>query len=74
MKHIKVKVQTGSRREYVSESKRDILHIEVKEKPERNEANNRVRAIVAEHFSIPVRLVKIVSGHKRPNKVIAIMS
>lgn len=71
-KHVKVHVKTSSKRERVEMQKRDILEIDVKETPERNGANKRVRELVAEHFSKPVHTVRIVRGHHSPHKIIEI--
>ena len=54
----------------VSASRFDVS---VKEKAERNQANARVIALIAAHFKVPVKQVRIVSGHHAPSKILSII-
>lgn len=65
--------------EVVSSSKKDRIEItpkgirvSVREDAEAGRANTRVKQLLALHFKIPVRAVKIITGMKRPKKVIQI--
>ncbi len=50
----------------------DHSEISVREKAERNMANTRVIELVAEHFGVSVKKVRIVNGHRHPSKLIVI--
>lgn len=70
---IRVNVKAGARRERFSQLMEDSFLIEVREEAERNEANNRVRALVAQHFLVPLKAVMVVSGHKSPKKTLRVL-
>ena len=66
---IKVKVFVNEKRENVKKISEDKLEIRVKEKAENNMANKRVLKIVSEYFNS--KDVRIVSGHKKVNKIVS---
>jgi len=72
--YVHVKVVAGAPKESFSQKKKSVDHFEVsvKEKAERNEANNRVLALVASHFKVPVAKVRIINGHRHPSKLLVI--
>ena len=72
--HIKVKVKTGAKKERCTSIASDVLSVEVKEKPERNMANRRVREIVAKRLSVPLSAVRLIRGHHSPSKIFHITS
>ena len=72
MQYIHVKVTAGAGKESFKKKSDDHFEISVKEKAERNMANTRVLALVAEHFKIPVKKVRIVNGHHHPSKLLII--
>jgi uncharacterized protein YggU (UPF0235/DUF167 family) len=67
-KTVKVKVVAGAKKERLEEEKEGVFTIAVRERAERNEANTRVRELVAEYFAVPVGKVKMVAGHRSPTK------
>ncbi len=67
--YISVRVQAGARRESLEASGNGRLTIAVKEPAERNLANRRVRELVAEHLSLPLEKVRLISGHTSPSKI-----
>lgn len=67
-----MKVTAGAKRESWKEKSEDHFEIAVKEKAERNMANERVLELVAEHYKISVNKVRIVNGHKHPSKLLII--
>ncbi len=69
-KYIHVSVTAGARKEKLSEMKPDHFDIAVKEKAERNMANNRVLELVALHLQVPTSSVRIVNGHMHPKKLL----
>ncbi len=70
--YIKVKVFAGTRKEKVKEVGENRYEIHVKEPAERNMANSRIIALVAELYKISPKAVKIFSGHHSPSKLLSI--
>ncbi len=68
---LKVFVTPDAKKERVEE-KEGMLLIAVKEPAERNQANKRVRELVATRFCIPVAKVRIISGHRSRGKMLSI--
>ncbi|OGI95652.1 hypothetical protein A2917_03460 [Candidatus Nomurabacteria bacterium RIFCSPLOWO2_01_FULL_42_17] len=66
------KVVASARRESFKVKSEDHFEISVREKAERNMANNRVISLVAEHFKVPVNKVRIINGHKHPSKLLVV--
>ena len=71
--YIKVKVTAGVKKEVVEKIKNDEYRVWVREKAERNMANNRVRELIAREYSIPIGKVKIISGHQSPSKILSLL-
>ena len=69
--YLKVYVIPGARRETVDEV-RGTLHISVKEPAQGNHANERVRALVAERFRVPLPYVRITHGHHSRSKMLSV--
>ena len=74
MRYVHAKVTAGARKETFSQKSEDHFDISVKEKAERNMANARVIALIAGHFAVPARSVRIVNGHRHPSKLLAVES
>lgn len=72
MGYIKVTVTAAAKKESITKLGDDSYAISVKEKAERNQANKRVRELIADIFQVPLGAVTIVTGHKRPNKIVFI--
>ncbi len=70
MQYIHVKVTTGAKKELWKQKSEDHFEVSLKEKPERNQANTRMLALVALHFKVPVGKVRIINGHKHPSKLL----
>jgi len=70
---VRVKVAAGARKERFIELMEHSFDIHVKEKAERNEANRRVEILVARHYRVPEKDVKIISGHTRARKTIRVL-
>ena len=70
--YIKIRVKTGVKREVVAQTGPDSFDISIKEKAERNEANDRVREIVAAQVGVPTNKVRIVKGHKSTSKIVLV--
>ncbi len=72
MKYIHVKVVAGAKKESFVEKIEDHFNVAVREKAERNVANVRVLELVAEHFGVAVKKVRIVNGHHHSSKLIVV--
>jgi len=71
--YIKVLVTPGAKREKV-EPKAETLLISVREPASGNQANTRVREIVAKWQGAPLAKVRILTGHRSRAKMISISS
>ena len=69
---ISVRVVAGAKREAVEALSKSRLKILVKQKPEHGAANARVVELVARHFKVPAKAVRIVRGHKTPSKILEV--
>ncbi len=70
--YIKVRVYPKSKKESFVKIADNKFEIKVREKAERNLANKRVVELVAGHFEIEPKKVKIVSGHHSPSKMLSV--
>ncbi len=70
--YVKVKVITSAKIEKIEKKSEDQYIISVKEKAQRNLANNRVCEIIASLFKISRKSVYIISGHQKHNKILLI--
>lgn len=71
--YIKVKAEPGAKKESVESISKDTLRIAVKEKAERNMANQRIKKLLAEFFHLPLGKIRLVSGHRSPSKIFDIL-
>ncbi|OHB19611.1 MAG: hypothetical protein A2854_02760 [Parcubacteria group bacterium RIFCSPHIGHO2_01_FULL_56_18] len=69
---VRVKVWPDAGEEYLEESKKGGLEIFVREPPVDNRANKRVCALVAQHYKVPVKNVRIISGHRTRGKILSV--
>lgn len=80
MQYIHVKVAAGVGKEWIKpvrskasgQESEDHFEISVREKAQGNMANTRALELVAEHFKISVKKVRIVNGHHHPSKLLLI--
>jgi uncharacterized protein YggU (UPF0235/DUF167 family) len=70
--YIKVDVTVGAKRESVTKTGPDSFAVSVREKAERNMANRRVLELIRSEFGGTGVLVKIISGHHSPRKILAV--
>ena len=70
--YIKVFTKPSARREEVAELASGTLRISVKEPAQGNQANLRVRTIVAERLGLPVGKVRLLTGHRSRSKMLSI--
>lgn len=72
--YVRVEVRPGARKESVLQTDDKTYTIAVREPAERNMANMRVREVLAEHLSVSIGKVKMISGHRSPRKIFDIAS
>jgi uncharacterized protein YggU (UPF0235/DUF167 family) len=68
--YIKVKVVTKSKKESVQKVRDDYYEITIRERAERNMANDRVLEIMREMY--PGTVVRMISGHHHPTKIFSV--
>ena len=69
---IRVRVTARAKRERVEVLSDTRLEIAVKQKPAQGAANARVIELVAEHYKVPKKKVRIVRGHTAPSKILEV--
>lgn len=70
--YIKVRVITKAREDKVEEISPSEFKIWTKAKPERNQANESVIALVRKHLKRYNGDIRIVSGHHSPKKILSL--
>ena len=70
--YVKVRVKAGAKKEEVRLVSKTHFAISVREKPLQNLANKRVIELIARHFRVPAKAVRIVSGHRSPSKILSL--
>jgi uncharacterized protein YggU (UPF0235/DUF167 family) len=70
--YVKVRVIAGAKKEKFEKVSDIHFEISVKEKAEQNLANRRVMELIASHFKLPAKSVRIISGHHSPSKILSI--
>lgn len=70
--YIKVKAVPGAKEEYVERVSDDTFRIYVKEPPERNLANGRIREIVARELGVSTGKARMISGHRSLSKIFSV--
>ncbi len=70
--YIKAWVTPGVKKEVFKQEGSDQFTISIKQKAERNMANNRVRELLAKHYNLQIGKVRIISGHRSPSKMFSI--
>lgn len=70
--YIKVIATPGGRKESMAETSDRVFSITVREPAERNQANTRIRELLALHFMVPPGKVRILTGHRSHVKMLSI--
>lgn len=70
--YVKVRATTGAKKETVRVVSADTLAISVKEKAERNMANARITDLVAVHYGVSPKKIRMIKGHRSPSKTFSI--
>lgn len=72
MKEVRVKVQTGVKRELVEVGEDGRFLVSVSAPRKEGRANERVRELIAAHFLVPVERVRVVRGKSEASKTIRV--
>lgn len=72
MLYIHVKVKAGARKESFLKKSEDHFEISVREKAERNMANEKIIELIANHFKVGANKVRIINGHRTPSKLLVV--
>lgn len=67
--YVKVRVIAKAKKETVVKRSDNFYELTVKEPPERNLANQRIRELIAEQYGVGVRAVRLISGHHSGSKI-----
>ncbi len=67
-----MRVATGIKKELFTKISKDSFSVSVKEPALQNRANTRVRELIAGYFCIPLKQVRVISGHHSPSKILSI--
>jgi uncharacterized protein YggU (UPF0235/DUF167 family) len=70
---IRVRVTPDAKRDKVLCVKPDVYEIEVQAPKERNEANARVRTLLAGALGVRVAGVQLMSGHHKSSKIFRVI-
>lgn len=71
---VRVRARARARREHVTEVATHVFDISVRESRTENRANDRIRAILAERFKVPLARVRVLTGHRSASKLIHIIA
>lgn len=70
--YVKVKVFPYEKKNEVTEVGENSFYVKVKAPTERNLANDAACHVMADYFNVERNQIRIVSGQKRPNKMLFI--
>ena len=70
--YLKVEVIAGAKEESIKKTGSDSFAVCVREKAEQNMANRRVLELIRREFGGQRVIVKIISGHHSPNKILSV--
>lgn len=69
---VSVRVTPNARKERFEKTAADEFTASIKEKPQRNEANDRVQRLLASHYNVPVTSVRFLTGVRAKKKTFEI--
>ena len=70
--YIRAKITSSAKKEIFRQINEDHFEILVKEKAERNLANDRIIELFSIHFKLPKGKIRIVNGHHSPTKLLVV--
>ncbi len=69
--YIKIKVIPSSRKEVIDKIDEENYEIKVKQEPKNNAVNKRLVEIMRDIYK-NAKIIRIISGHRSPSKIISI--
>jgi uncharacterized protein (TIGR00251 family) len=69
--YIKIKVIPSSKREVIDKIDEENYEIKVKQEPKNNAVNKRLVEIMRDIYK-NAKIIRIISGHRSPSKIISI--
>jgi uncharacterized protein YggU (UPF0235/DUF167 family) len=70
---IHVKIKPDSKKDEVIMKNDASYIVSVKEEAKENKANYAMLLLLAEYLNVPVSILRIITGHHSPSKIIEIM-
>lgn len=70
--YVRVEAKAGAKRESVLQTDDKTYSISVKEPAVHNLANTRIKELLAEHLLVPVKRLRMISGHRSPRKIFTV--
>jgi len=70
---ISVRVTPKSRKERFEETGEREFAAAIKERPQNNEANDRVQRLIAGHYNVPLTSVRFLTGARSRKKVFEVV-
>ena len=70
--YIRVRVTADAKKESFEQNSEDSFLASVKDPAEQNLANKRVLELVASHFGVEPKQIRIISGHHAHGKILSI--
>jgi len=70
---VKVYVFANSKKEKTRKIKKDVFEVFVREPAKQNMANKRVMEIISDKYGVGKGQIKLITGHRSPNKRFEIM-
>lgn len=69
--YIKIRVIPSSKREVINKIDEENYEIKVKQEPKNNAVNKRLIEIMRDEYK-QAKIIRIISGHRSPSKIISI--
>jgi len=70
--YIKVRVVAGAKTESVQQNKPDTFTIHVRVEAKQNQANKRMMELLGTYLKVPVKSIRLISGHHQPSKIVSV--
>ncbi len=70
---ISVRVTPNSRKERFEKTAEGEFAAAIRERPQNNEANDRVQRLIAGHFNVPLTFVRFLTGARSRKKVFEVV-
>ncbi len=71
--YLKVKATPGARKEFFEKRTNGTYSVSVKEKAQENRANLRILELLSKQLHIPLKKLRMKTGHRGRNKTIEVL-